>query len=107
MSNRINGRYLYVHDEKQFYTFNANGKRGKIYRCRNRKCKSRVMITVEDVCIKLNNTANHNHVDTCEDEMKKLSAMQKIKNKLSNLSAGDSGSKVVKPRDVFKEVIVQ
>lgn len=107
MSKRISGKYLYIVGENQFYTFNANGKLGKTYRCRNRNCKSRVILTAENKCFKSNDASDHNHSDTCEEEMDKLVALEKIKSELSDVGAVASGSKMAKPRDVYKKAIIE
>lgn len=100
---RENSTFLYVHDEKQFYTCNAEGKDGKIYRCQNRKCKSRVTLTKDHVCEKLEEHP-HNHEDDCAKEYKELVFLNEMKRKCRDKGIIASGASL---RDIYNQVMAE
>lgn len=106
MGEKRNWKFLYIFEEKQFYTFNSNGTKGKIYRCANRNCKCRVLINSDEIVTRSNSVA-HNHTDDCEQRYKKLQAMEAIKQQCASLSTIASGKRMLKTRDIFKQVIVE
>lgn len=108
MGERKNTQFLYIFSEKQLYTFNANGVLGKIYRCANRKCKSRLIFKEsEKKCVKQSTAVNHNHTDDCESRFNKLLALEKMKTIASDLSSVASGSRMMKSRDIYKQAFIE
>lgn len=108
MGERKNTQFLYIFLEKQLYTFNANGVAGKIYRCANRKCKSRrIYKESEKKCIKSSSAHEHNHADDCESRYKNLLALQDMKKNASDLCSIASGSRMTKSRDIYKQAILK
>lgn len=67
MSDRISGKFLYVHEHDKFYTWAAekkSGIRGQTYRCieHTSGCKSRVYIASgSNECMLMNNWKPHTH----------------------------------------------
>ena len=106
MGEKKNWRFLYVLSEKQFYTLNATGAKGKIYRCHDRKCKCRVLLKDNNEVIRWND-ATHSHENDCEDRYKTLKAMQAIKDQCASLSTVASGKRMMKTRDIFKQAIIE
>lgn len=49
MSEKKNGKFLYIHEQEQLYTLAAENKSKKTYRCveHTKGCKSRVFISIE------------------------------------------------------------
>lgn len=107
MAKRHNTEYLYVFNEKRFYTFNAASKKGKTYRCQNRSCKSRVILQPDNLCVKSVTAHEHSCEKDCEEEFKKLSAIQAMKLKCVDISSVASGKRMTAARSIYKEVIAQ
>lgn len=110
MAEKCSGRFLYVHEEKQLYMHAADVKDGQSFRCVNRKgnCKARVLVNVEkNTCEKTSKSVPHNHDDSCEERYKKLKALEEIKNSLSSVENMASGSRMKRPREVYKSAVVK
>lgn len=103
MGEKKNWTLLYIVEEKQFYSLNANGAKGKIYRCLNRNCKCRALVN-DDKVVRFN-TEQHNHNDDSEERYKKLKVLELMKNRCSDLSTIASGKRMMKTRDIYKQVI--
>lgn len=73
-----NWNFIYIYKEQQLYTFNANGTKGKIYRCINRKCKCRVLLKPTNEVFRFNNEIQ-NHTNNCEKRFKHLINLEKVK----------------------------
>lgn len=108
MGERVNSTFLYVKEERQLYTFNANGKLGKTYRCANRSCKSRVIfIETKSECVKLSSASDHNHSDNCEERFVNLVAMEQMKRAAMDLHTIAGGSKLTKSRAIYNSAIIE
>lgn len=106
-AKRFNTEYLYVFSEKRFYTFNATSKKGKTYRCHNRSCKSRIILQPDNLCVKLCTAHEHSCEKDCEEDFKKLSAIQAMKLKCIDIGSVASGKRMTAARSIYKDVIAQ
>lgn len=111
MSERKNGFFLYLHSEKQFYTYNAPSKKipGKIYRCQRKdlRCPARIILTDNGSCVQPPDAKPHNHSGDCELRFFKLRALEECKKNLSSVETLASGSRIAKPRAVYKAAIIK
>lgn len=107
MADRKNTKIICIVEEKQFYTKNMVGKSGIIYRCANRKCKSRVTLKNNGECIKLLSAQAHNPEENCEQRCIDLVALEKMKRDAMNLHNIASGSTITKSREIFKQAIIE
>lgn len=106
MGDRINTKFLYVFEEEQFYTRDGNVKLGENWKCRNRKCPSRVIKISETECIKLVTAKPHNHSESCAQTYN-LKAKQTIRNQAKNIHAIASGSRITSSNSLFKDGIIK
>lgn len=108
MSEKKNGKFLYLHSDKQLYTYTADCKKGKTYRCYQRPCPSRVILKESDnYCIRSERQQPHDHVGNCEERFIKLKALESIKTKLMSVENLASGSRIAKPRAVYKAAVIE
>lgn len=113
MSDWTNRQYLYVHEHQKLYTFAADRKKpipGKTYRCteHTKGCKSRVFISSEtNQCMVADKWQPHIHNDNCEQRFKELKAKQEVKTEISSVQNVASGSRMKRPREVYKTAIVK
>lgn len=60
-------KLVYIYYERQFYVKKSDNKTGTVYRCRDRSCGARRIIS-ENICVPLKNKLKHNHNYDCEDK---------------------------------------
>lgn len=109
MSERKNGKFLYIHEQKQLYSFAAPNKNGKTFRCIQhiKGCKSRVImkeIHEKKECKLADKWVPHSQHDNCEERFNRLKALEKMKTELQDIK---SGSRLKRPREVYESVVVK
>lgn len=109
MGEKINTQFLYVFEEKQLHSKNISGKSGDIYVCVDRagKCKSRVILTKNDECVKLTRHQPHNHTNDCEQRFTNLLANERMAKLATELHSIASGSNITKSREIFKQAMLE
>lgn len=107
VGDKKNTNFLYIFEEKQFYTRNGGGKKGDYYRCHHRSCPSRVLLSKSGVCTKKLNAKSHNHTDDCEKRYNELVVLDKLREKCSDLSSIASGKRMANTRDLCKQIIIE
>lgn len=105
--HKANTKFLYVFEEEQFYTRDGDVKLGKNWRCKNRKCSSRV-IQINDIeFVKLNTAKPHNHTDSCAQEFVNLQGRQTMRNDAANIHAIASGSRITSSNAIWKNALIK
>lgn len=84
MSEKKNGKFLYVFEHEQLYSFAVETKKNKTYRCVEyyKGCKSRVVIE-NDLCFQSKKWIPHSH-NNCSKRFKKLKALEAVKTEIAN-----------------------
>lgn len=113
MSERKNGRFLYVHEQKQLFSFAVNKSanktvQSKVFRCiqHTNGCLSRIN-NDETQCDLVPKWVAHNHSDDCAERFKRLKALEQIKIDISSVENVASGSRMKRPREVYIAAIVK
>lgn len=78
--------YLYVHDERQLYrTKSQRIGLGMVYRCKERKCHARIVLTPDQRCIKYESSRSHNHDNDHELLFKKSTKINNYSNSITRM----------------------
>lgn len=111
MCEKMNGRFLYVAEEKHLYSAANNTAKGTRYRCVERekyKCQARIFLNTEGTeCYHWPNDKAHSHEEHSEERYVRLMGMQAIKTDLQSVQNIASGSRMKRPREVWKSATVK
>lgn len=105
--SRTDTKFLHTFNDDQLFTATDFGRYGRIYRCKNRKCPARLVLTPSGRSYRLKKNKKHNHTDNCAQDVINLKALNQMKGKCSDLKEVANGRRITKIKDIFTEVMTK